>query len=126
MNTEGTRTGRLSIQEPNIAHRPGALEALQGAVERLQRAGAGVLGVFHQTTLRAALEARSEADKEGLRKRLDYRHLEERVLANMLDPEFAPVDPEAFKGLPAAMYGPAGPLPRACPWDEWKPGRDVA
>ena len=129
MNSEGTRTGRFSCREPQLSNGPkaDATEALQRAVERLQAAGAAILGVHQPGSLRAALEARSAADAAALRERLvghDYRHAEERVLGHMLDPEFAPVDPEAFKGLPAAMYGPAGPLP--CPWDNWKPGRDVA
>lgn len=68
------------------------------------------------TKLRDALAARSTADAQALRERLlglDYRALEERVLAWGCE-EAAPVSPEAWARL------------GRCPWDAWKPGRDVA
>lgn len=111
MNTEGTRTGRMrtGVTAEETA------EALQRAARRLQAAGACIRVVDPPGSLRAALGPITGAE---------LRHAEERVLAAMLDPEFAPVDPKAFKGLPAAMYGMGGLL--RCPWDDWKPGRDIA
>lgn len=74
------------------------------------------LGQPQPTSLRAALEARSAADAEALRERfvsMDYRRAEERVLAVMA---------EEGGTITGRMWSTLG----ACPWDNWKPGRDIA
>lgn len=126
---KGTVTGRLTTSEPTFQELPprdpwgwGAAqrarvadafrrgdytstpgEPLAGALGRLQRAGACVM----------ALPQPGEAARPpGGPLDLDYRHLEERVMAHVLS-EPGLVSPEAWAAL------------GRCPWDYFKPGRDL-
>lgn len=100
-DVEGTTTGRMRSSEPAESARPSRV--FEGKFERVS---------LHD---------------------VDLSHIELRVLANMSDAErqamldnappgthwmieeSSPVSPEAWRKL----------APQRCPWDDWKPARDV-